>query len=43
MKKETYNSPTTQVVKIQHEAPLLDVSTGAARNNYGTANEDTWE
>lgn len=42
MKRNTYESPTTEVVKLEHQARLLDDSPlfGATRGDgYGTAND----
>ena len=42
MKEKSYDSPTTQVVQLEHQARLLDGSTllNATRGDgYGTANE----
>ena len=46
MKRKAYDSPTTQVVKLQH--PMLMQVTSqteveASRTIYGDANSDTWE
>ena len=50
MKRKAYDSPTTEVVKLEHQARLLDGSdyVNATRGSYGTASTEdgtiqTWE
>ena len=51
MKRKIYDSPTAQVVQLEHQAQLLDGSdyvNNAIRGGYGTASTDdgtvqTWE
>ena len=43
MKRKIYDSPTTQVVQLEHQARLLNGSDiDAVRNGYGDAVTDTW-
>lgn len=40
MKKKTYEKPTAQVVKLQHQCQILAGSVDANRQDYGIANDD---
>ena len=42
MKRELYEIPTTEVVQLEHQAPLLEGSVRATRTIYGDAYTDTW-
>lgn len=39
MKKKTYEKPTAQVVKLQHQCQILAGSLTTTRDAYGTAND----
>ena len=44
MKRKDYQKPTMHVVKLQHQAHLLQASgVQSMRSSYGTAEEETWE
>ena len=44
MKRKDYQKPTMQVVKLQHQAQLLQASgTQSMRSDYGEAQEYVWE
>ena len=44
MKRKEYESPTIDVVELKQQQHLLAGSPlDATRNDYGVANEDTWE
>ena len=42
MKKQNYEAPVTEMVKIAIEQTLLDGSFNAGRQSYGAAQTDTW-
>ena len=43
MKKKVYQTPTMQVIKLQHQTHLLQASgVQSIRSGYGTAQEQTW-
>lgn len=44
MKRKDYQKPTMQVVKLQHQAHLLQASgVQSMRSGYGEAQEETWD
>ena len=44
MQKKEYQRPTIDVVELRQQQQLLAGSPlDATRNDYGVANEDTWE
>jgi len=44
MKRKDYQKPTMNIVKLQHQAHLLQASgVEANRSGYGTAEEEEWE
>lgn len=44
MKKKDYQKPTMNIVKLQHQAHLLQASgVQSMRSDYGEAQEEDWE
>ena len=44
MKQKVYQKPTMHVVKLQHQAHLLQASgVESTRSGYGEAQEEDWE
>ena len=43
MTRKQYQTPTTNIIKLQHAALLMTSGTEANRNGYGDANTQDWE